>query len=193
MGTRKEKDRLTSKDRKFCALLYPDAEDYDCEQALNNLRAAFPRWAFCLHDKDTTDDGELKKPHYHVLIGTGQSALLISTVANKLAIPSNYIQFCDSFRGSVRYLIHLDHLDKYQYSPSDVQSNFNPKKYFGDVDGEGMSREIFDFLDNHVGCDWLEVIRWAMSSGNYAVFRRDYRIFIDYYNLLLGGNDKCMK
>ena len=61
MGSRKEKDRLTSKDRKFCALLYPDAEDYDCEQALNNLRAAFPRWAFCLHDKDTTDDERIEK------------------------------------------------------------------------------------------------------------------------------------
>ena len=31
MGARKQKDRLADKDRKFCAVLYPDAEDYDCE------------------------------------------------------------------------------------------------------------------------------------------------------------------
>ena len=68
MGARKQKDRLTDKDRKFCAVLYPDAEDYNCEVALNNLRSNFPRWAYCLHDKDTTDDGELKKPHYHVVV-----------------------------------------------------------------------------------------------------------------------------
>lgn len=190
MAARKSKDRLTSKDRKFCALLYPDAEDYSCEDALNNLRQNFPKWAYCLHDKDTTDEGELKKAHFHLVIGTGQSPLLISTVASRLGVPSNYVQFCDSFRGSVRYLIHVDHLDKYQYSPSDVQSNFNPKKYFGDADGEQMAAEIFDYLENHVGCDWIEVMRWARTSGNYAVFRRDYRIFMDYYNLLFNGGKK---
>ena len=26
MGARKQKDRLTDKDRKFCAVLYPDAD-----------------------------------------------------------------------------------------------------------------------------------------------------------------------
>ena len=189
MGARKQKDRLTDKDRKFCAVLYSDADDYDCEVVLNNLRSNFPRWAYCLHDKDTTDDGELKKPHYHVVMGTGQSPYLIAGVSNKLGVPANYIQFCDGFRGAVRYLIHLDHPDKYQYNATDISANFNPKKHFGDVDGEQMSREVFEYLDNHVGCDWLEIMRWAMVSGNYAVFRRDYRLFQDYYNLIFDGGN----
>ena len=96
--------------------------------------------------------------------------------------------------------------DRYQYSATDISANFNPKKHFGDVDGEQMSREVFEsvsythldvykrqvfeYLDNHIGCEWLEVMRWAMASGNYAVFRLDYRLFQDYYNLICNGGNE---
>lgn len=81
-----------------------------------------------LHDKDVYTDGEHagepKKPHYHVVLRY-KNAVWSSAISDRTGVPHQYKIFepTVSFRGSVRYLIHHDDPDKYQYSKSDIWTN----------------------------------------------------------------------
>jgi len=68
-----------------------------------------------LHDCDSKPTGELKKPHWHVLVmfETLKSYEQIKEITDKLNAPSP--QKCHSPKGNVRYMAHLDNPDKFQY------------------------------------------------------------------------------
>lgn len=87
------------------------------------------RFYFILHDKDINEEGTLKTPHYHLIIDFGKSRKRYTTIINDLskllAINQNCISVerCINIVKSVRYLVHKDDLDKYQYSPNLILSN----------------------------------------------------------------------
>lgn len=90
------------KSRTFCVLLYPDCENH--VDALNFIRSNFS-YAAILHDKDVDDNGELKKPHFHVVIRF-DNPRYISSIVKELNIEPNYIRRCMSFDKALLYLIH---------------------------------------------------------------------------------------
>lgn len=47
--------------RNFSGVLYPDSESYNCDEVISRIKSKFKQWAFCLHDMDVNDEGELKK------------------------------------------------------------------------------------------------------------------------------------
>lgn len=47
----------------------------------------------------------------------------MSVVANFLGLPENDIEIVKNFDNMVMYLIHLNDIDKFQYSPDDVETN----------------------------------------------------------------------
>ena len=107
--------------RSFAGTLYPDSESYDCETLLSIIRSKFIDWAYILHDKDVDENGELKKLHIH-WVGRATPRCL-SVVSNFLGLPENDIVVVKNFDNMVMYLIHLNDIDKFQYSPDDVESN----------------------------------------------------------------------
>lgn len=68
-----------------------------------------------LHDKDKNPNGATKKPHWHVLLmfEGNKSFEQIKAITDALNAPTP--QKCNSVKGTVRYMAHLDHPDKYQY------------------------------------------------------------------------------
>lgn len=75
-----------------------------------------------LHDKDTEESGEIKKPHYHVLLNFSgvKSYEQVKEISDSFNSPSP--QYCQDWRGACRYLCHLDSPHKAQYDPSQVIS-----------------------------------------------------------------------
>lgn len=73
-----------------------------------------------LHDKDKNEDGTAKKPHYHILISfdSVKSYEQIKAITDSLHQPIPIP--CQSPKGLVRYMIHLDNPDKYQYDRSKI-------------------------------------------------------------------------
>ena len=73
-----------------------------------------------LHDSDIDGDGEVKKPHYHVLLRFSgvKSYDQVKEIADRYNARSP--QYINDWRGSCRYLCHLDSPHKAQYSASDV-------------------------------------------------------------------------
>jgi hypothetical protein len=73
-----------------------------------------------LHDKDIDGDGEVKKPHWHILVmyDSLKSFEQVQELTNKVCAPIP--QRTASARGLVRYMIHLDNPEKHQYSRSEI-------------------------------------------------------------------------
>lgn len=73
-----------------------------------------------VHDKDTNSEGEIKKPHIHILLMYDgvKSYNQILEITQK--INASAPQKCGSAKGLVRYMIHMDNPEKYQYSRADI-------------------------------------------------------------------------
>lgn len=157
----------------FCGILYPDAENYNCEDVLATIRSYFDRWAYVLHDKDVLPDtGEQKKPHYH-WVGKFDNARKLETVVNRLDIPAQYVEIVkrsgnrQNWKGAVRYLVHANDPDKFQYSVDDVVSNFDLLQFMGSLDRVGQMGLLIEFIDITPNCTWHLLYDFARKNGCY--------------------------
>lgn len=86
---------------------------------------AIKDYAYTLHDKDINEDGSLKPAHYHIMMRL------------KHVYDSKYVcqwfglgeQCVEKVKGrwsdALKYLIHENALDKFQYNINEVKTNFN--------------------------------------------------------------------
>lgn len=74
------------------------------------------------HDKDIDDNGELVEAHTHLLIDY-ETPRKITTVSNLLGVAENFIEVVKNKKGFLRYLTHMDEVDKYKYPSSEVITN----------------------------------------------------------------------
>lgn len=73
-----------------------------------------------LHDKDVDANGKSKKAHYHVLLTfEGKKSFeQIKEFSDRLNAPIP--QKVASVKGLVRYMVHMDNPEKYQYDKSEI-------------------------------------------------------------------------
>lgn len=155
--------------RSFAGTLYPDSESYDCEHLLSVIRSKFIDWAYILHDKDTDVNGVLKKPHIH-WVGRATPRCL-SVVAGFLGLPENNIEVVRNFDNTVCYLIHLNDIDKFQYSPDDVESNFSNIGQLLRRRSEGQI--VKDLASAKMHKSWYDLVQYAVETESYDVLRRN--------------------
>jgi len=110
------------------------------------------------HDRDSNPEtGELIESHTHFLIEY-QTPRKILTVANLLEVEPNFIEICKSKKASLRYLIHLDDREKYQYRHEDVIHN-NTVEFADLIKGQNLSdKEIASYLMESRGMELLGVV-----------------------------------
>lgn len=78
-----------------------------------------------LHDKDTNEHGEIKKPHYHIVMKTRKRITLgglLRDLSELLKINKTSISARETINeiASIRYLLHLDYDNKNQYAPYEI-------------------------------------------------------------------------
>ena len=110
--------------RNFVAVLYQ--EDNTHSEAVAKLINGGYKFCGILHDKDVYDSeenpdlaGQLKKPHWHILISF-PSARWNTSVCAELGIADNYLQKCSSVDSTLLYFVHHELPSKAQYSIDDV-------------------------------------------------------------------------
>lgn len=109
------------------------------------------------HDKDTNEKGEIIEVHTHVLIAYPNPRKL-STIANLLECPDNFVELVKSKPAMLRYLTHMDDPDKFQYSHDEVKTN-SSVAYKDQIQGNQMSdKEIASMIANGQGYDLLGVV-----------------------------------
>lgn len=150
-----------------------------------------------LHDKDVLPNGELKKPHYHVLISfksptTRENAAdtmerwgcVVQRHWPKPGEPDSFK--VKDFRQAARYLCHLDQPDKHRYEISEVQS-IGAIDYAALVmsatDEDAMLDEIFEAMDNYALDSFPKVVRWTREHNpewKPIVYRKYTRQIAEY-------------
>ena len=156
-------------------VVYPDSDSYDAAEVLANVTQYFSYWCYILHDKDIGDDGTLKKAHYHVY-GKLDTPRIPSSVANALGVGVASLRVVSSWRGAVRYLVHLDNPNKFQYSGDDIVSNFDPVKLLT-VDDDVQAARIFSFIQSSRCSTVFELTAWAFANGCYPALRRGFAVW----------------
>lgn len=143
--------------RNFDLLLYDEDETH--RAALEKLAAGY-KYIAIKHDKDrwTEEDklpdgvqvGDLKKPHWHVIIKFPQ-ARWDTAVANDLGIARNYLQKCLSYEGSLLYLVHFGMPHKHQYSLEECIGTLTKdleKALQNETDLNERVMDVLDILDD---------------------------------------------
>lgn len=117
---RKSQARKEQRTRNFATVVYPESAPSGWIDKLEQLHVAV--LISPLHDKDINPNGELKKPHYHVLMmfdGVKDYETQVKPIFAEIGGVGREI--VNSARGYARYLCHLDNPEKAQYEPSEVR------------------------------------------------------------------------
>lgn len=156
---------MASRNRNFASILYE-------ESALANWQAILvehfvPCFISPLHMNDTDINGNLKKPHYHIMImfdgvKTNEQAKEIFD-----SIGAVGCEVVKSLRGYARYLCHLDNPEKAQYNPEEVLS-FCGSDYMG-VIGMALDKykaigEMIEFCENNCIYNYAELLNYCRQS-----------------------------
>ena len=141
----KTKSSVPGKDtrtRNWTCVVYPESAPERWREMLDDLHIEWVESP--LHEFDANADGEVKKPHWHVLLMFGgvKSYDQVLEVTEFLNCPAP--QRCHNAKAMVRYMAHLDNPDKFQYKISDIVS--------------------------HGGVDLAELLR-PSSSERYSIIR----------------------
>lgn len=161
--------------RNFLGVIYPDSTTYDCDKVLLRIEDTFSEYAYILHDMDTDENGELKKPHYH-WCGKRTSPTLLSTVANALGVEQNSIEFCKRWKSSLRYLVHADNQEKHQYSLDNLFANFDVETIVGKSETY-KSRQIFEYIKENPSISYTQLTDWCFENNVWSEFRRSFSVW----------------
>jgi hypothetical protein len=115
-----DKKREGTRTRNWSFIVYPESMPSNWIEIIQEERVPFA--ISPLHDSDIDGDGQLKKAHYHVVICYTAVKTLeqVKELTDNLNAPIP--QQCKSLIGSIRYFVHLDNADKFQYKQSEIKA-----------------------------------------------------------------------
>ncbi len=161
-----EKRTRDERVRNWSFLVYPDSAPENWRDVLDDLHI---QWVESpLHEFDVNPTGEVKKPHWHVLLlfegKKSYSQVKEITASVNATVP----QICQSSKGLVRYMAHLDNPDKYQYPASqiiahggvDVQDLLKPTAASRYV----LIREMTQFVIEKGITEYYQLFEYAMAN-----------------------------
>ena len=142
-------------------ILYKESDLLEKLDILNNFKQI--EWAYILHDKDVG-----VKSHYHLRIFCKDKKSL-SSWSKILNCEIHDIEILQYKKLSIRYLIHLDNKEKYQYDKEQIFSNFNLDHYLEiKIDEQMQVEKIISFI---LECDYFLYLK------NVYIVIFQYRVF----------------
>lgn len=165
--------------RVFRVLLYPDNPEHML--AIMELQSSDYPAVGIKHDKDVytedTDDhkaGEIEKEHFHFVLKF-KNARYLTAVAKSLGIEERFIQTAKSYKGSVEYLLHINHPEKFQYDTTELLgfAKAEALRVLDDTPEDVKVLKIMDFISHYNG--YLDVNRLTLfccQNGLYSCLRR---------------------
>ena len=168
----KEKQRRAEEKRKgtralsWTCIVYPESAPENWRDIIDETHI---QWVESpLHDKDVNPDGSLKKPHWHVLL-MFESIKTVEQVTDVLQGCNGTIPIkCNSAKGLVRYMAHLDNPEKVQYDRqliishggADVAELLRPSSSESLV----IQGEIIDFIAKYDVTEYVDLVMYAKHN-----------------------------
>lgn len=157
----------SKRSRNWLAVVYPESLPPNWESLLiENYQVEF----VCspLHEFDLNEDGSSKKPHYHLIIvfSSGKTYEQCKEITDFLNAPIP--QPCISIKGAIRYLIHLDNPEKFQYNQDDIRVfgglDISYAFALSDTTRYYIIRDICDYIKNADVQDFSELVDYALYN-----------------------------
>lgn len=176
----------------FCLILYPD--NFEHQIAFQTLQRGGYQYSGILHNQDTYDEepDKLKKEHWHFVIVFPRQKDL-SVLAKELGIEERFIECCRNRASAERYLMHLDHPHKAQYSPEELFGPLAESVKVVCTTGETESEKVLSLLSLLDSlprpCTYRKFLVSACDAGLYSQFRRlggSIKYLLDEHNGLAG-------
>ena len=146
---------------------------------LATMVPAVKDWAYVLHDKDTDEAGNPKRPHWHVICRLKYPSDS-KHIARWFETPEHFVNKIKGKWSDVcKYLLHENAPTKHQYSVEDVKTNFDfitekDKKFnsrLGEIINGISSGVIRDFnISKHVTDG--EYVKYSMAIKRAFEYRR---------------------
>lgn len=192
--------------RTWTCILY---DSPDIELKLNRLQYFWDNFYYIKHDKDvwTEEDidrwvidhegedcpyqaGEPKKVHYHC-IGYS-SPCVLGRAATKFDVPSNMVQHVKSKKAAIRYLIHLDHPAKHQYSPEEIVTNdLDVEEYLkNEISATKKAKLLIEYIYSVERVTFYSLSMYAIENELWDELRRGQHL---YSQLLAEHNKEVLK
>lgn len=160
----------------FTMELYDNSETLEFNNIIDIVKSTqfySCKWYYVLHDKDIDQNGCITKAHYHLLVKLDNAISIeniLKSLINERGTPKaiqNDFSIVKSFKGCVRYLIHYDNKEKYQYNLNDIISNDrNISYYFNDNTIVENFQLIVDIIkNNNIHC-MRELIYYCVENNN---------------------------
>lgn len=160
---RKDKDERT---RNWTFVVYPESAPEDWREIIDDLHV--PWIESPLHDKDVNPDGEIKKPHWHVMImfSSNKSYNQIREITMKLRSPNP--QKVANAKGMVRYFAHLDNPEKFQYDKTEIiehaGADVSPYLAVTSAERYELIREMMSFVKEKKIIEMKDLLDYAMNE-----------------------------
>ena len=161
-------------------VLYPN-EDESHKNALEYIEKNYDYYAYINHDMDIDKNGDLKKEHTHVVIKF-KNYRWKNAIAEELRIPANYLEKCNNLDSSLKYLIHFENQDKYQYDLSLVKGRLRERlnnliNHYDMTESEKYV-ELMDFIHRYPTYLTLhDFMKYVCSTPLFSVYRRNATSF----------------
>lgn len=158
------KDKRNGRGRLFSLISY--ATEDDLKKVIHVHEEQIRYWCYIVHDKDRTDDGELKEVHKHVLFDLYN--------ANTCSAVKKWFSWCVDDKGErantlvevggdrqllCEYLTHSNDGEKYQYSEKDIV-NYPDMILLSGVKARNDEDKALNILDDMMlGMTYFELVR----------------------------------
>ena len=178
--TEKKKDNRA---RIFTFVGYPESLPKNWRDILDSYH--IPWVESPLHDKDVNPDGTVKKAHIHIILmfAGKKSFEQVKEITDALNAPIP--QKTANTKGLVRYLIHMDNPEKYQYKREDIicHSGANIEQYFeiSSASRERILWDIMEFIRDEKITSYSAFIGYCQDTDN----REWFSIATRYYTLAI--------
>lgn len=179
-----DEKRKDSRTRNWTFVVYPDSAPENWRDIIDEEHT---QWCVSpLHDMDINPDNTPKKPHYHVLLTYKglKSYKQIKELTDALNAPIP--QKCANVTGMVRYFVHRDNPEKYQYSVKNIHAygGFDVEAHFVASTGERneLIKQMIDFVKSNNIVHFADLVDFAITEHYY-----------DWYPLLTSNSSYILK
>ena len=158
------------KKRNWAFVVYPESlpEDWTLKLRLKGTACAVSP----LHDRDINPTGEVKKPHYHIILSFGSPTTY-----------NNVLKFSQDFNGTIpiplesvvgyyRYLTHKDNPEKAQYSEDDIVlfNGFDPVELMTDSEVTNLLKQVVTIIIENNVYEFEDLIIYLMQNFMHYLF-----------------------
>jgi hypothetical protein len=190
-NTKASTKKIDARSRNWSFIVYPDSAPGNWRELIDEEH--MPWCESPLHDKDVDPDGEVKKPHWHIILTfEGKKSFeQIKEISDRVNAPKP--EKIATVRGMVRYFLHLDNPEKHQYERKDIigHGGFDIGEMLKPTNSGRyeLIAEMQDFVDENSITEFCELTRYARNE------RRDdwFPLLCDSCAYIIGQHIKSLR